>query len=196
MLDKEVLAPGIILYRADKDHAKRIVEMIKLVDDEKWNKAGVVNTDTYDGEFSESRVCSDFGLVENMKDPQMNALYQEIDSWVDGIIEDYRQTLSVERLVTGPYIVLKYTEGGKFDNHVDDGKKYPRTVSMSAYLNEEFDDGEIEFPLFNIKHKPKTGDVVMFCSAFPYMHRVNPVKNGIRYTVVNWYRYVGYPPEM
>lgn len=196
MLNREILAPGIVLYRADRDLAGQIVEKIKLLDESKWHRAGVVNTDTYDGEISESRICSDTPIEENSPHESVREIYQDVSRWVDGIIEDFRSLYSVERLITPPYILLRYTEGGKFDEHIDDGKRYPRTVSMSAYLNEDFEDGEIEFPLFNISHKPKAGDIIMFCSAFPYLHKVKPVKNGIRYTIVNWYRYEGYPGEM
>jgi predicted 2-oxoglutarate/Fe(II)-dependent dioxygenase YbiX len=70
---------------------------------------------------------------------------------------------------------------------------FPRTVSLSFYVNDDFDGGEIEFQHFNISHKPTAGDIILFSSSYPYMHRVKPVTDGTRYAIVNWYRYKGFP---
>ena len=79
---------------------------------------------------------------------------------------------------------------------MDDCAKFPRTVSVSAYLNDDYLGGEIEFPYFNISYKPKVGDILLFSSSFPYLHKVNQITSGTRYAVVNWYRFEGYPVSM
>jgi predicted 2-oxoglutarate/Fe(II)-dependent dioxygenase YbiX len=76
-----------------------------------------------------------------------------------------------------------------FHDHFDHASMYPRIVSASLFLNDDFEGGEFVFKEFNLTIKPKTGDILVFSSSFPYMHRVNPVKTGIRYAAVKWYEY-------
>ena len=86
-------------------------------------------------------------------------------------------------------------------------------LSLVGALNDDYEGGEIEFPRFNLKYKPKAnelllfpsgyeggefvmfddyvielkqGDVLMFPSVFLYPHRVNPVTKGVRDTFVSW----------
>jgi predicted 2-oxoglutarate/Fe(II)-dependent dioxygenase YbiX len=86
-------------------------------------------------------------------------------------------------------MVLRYGVGQKFDQHADDGSLYPRTVSMTAYLNDNYDGGELEYTHFGVSFKPSPGDVIIFPSNYPYQHRVVPVTGGLRYAIVNWFRW-------
>ena len=83
--------------------------------------------------------------------------------------------------------ILKYGVGQHFVNHVDDSKGYPRTVSMSFYLNDNYEGGEIEFPRFGIQVKPEANQLIMFPSNYVYNHVVNPVTKGTRYAIVGWF---------
>ena len=56
-------------------------------------------------------------------------------------------------------------------------------------MNDDFEGGELQFKEFDLKIKPEAGDIIVFCSGFPYMHQVAPVTMGIRYAVVKWYEY-------
>lgn len=82
----------------------------------------------------------------------------------------------------------EYDEGGHFDWHVDSTKEiYPdRYYSCIILLNEDYVDGDLQ-----IKEKyetttiqKNTGDLILFPST--YLHRVSPVLEGKRYTLVNW----------
>lgn len=195
-MEKKILAPGIILYKTGKDEVKKLLDQVEPSIGSRWNPSKGVNIETNANEVVESRKCYDCALVESEQDPTAKLLYQSIDSWIQEKVDDYSNTYSVEKLEKGPYIFIKYQYNDKFDWHIDDGKKYPRTVSVSAYLNDDYDGGEIEFNHFGISHKPTAGDIIVFSSSHPYMHRVKPVLSGTRYAVVNWYRYAGYPAEM
>jgi hypothetical protein len=83
--------------------------------------------------------------------------------------------------------ILKYEEGHYVENHYDDGKKRPRTLSMCFYLNEDYEGGEIEFPRLNLKFKPKENQMIVFPSNYIYNHIVNPVTKGKRYAIVGWW---------
>lgn len=82
--------------------------------------------------------------------------------------------------------ILRYGVGQKFDMHIDDHPNMPRTVSLVYYANDNYSGGEIEFPRFGIKIKPKAGQMLMFPSAYTYNHTVHPVTDGTRFCVVQW----------
>jgi predicted 2-oxoglutarate/Fe(II)-dependent dioxygenase YbiX len=58
---------------------------------------------------------------------------------------------------------------------------------MSYFLNDNYEGGEIEFDHFNLKIKPKENQAVFFPSNYVYSHKVHPVTEGIRYSVVGWW---------
>ena len=198
-MNKQILAPGIVLYKTDLSKVNSILSNLESTIDYRWNLAKGVNTDTHENEISSARKCYDFAIERSIlsgNEDNLKDLYSKTDSWISECVEDYVKMYSIEKVEEGPYIFLKYEDSDKFDWHIDDGKKYPRTVSVSAYLNDDYDGGLIEFNHFGISHKPAAGDIVVFSASFPYMHRVTPTTNGVRYAVVNWYRYQGYPSVM
>ena len=186
-MNRTILAPGIILYN-DLEKANKLINQFKNDLNDRWETAEVVDTSDYSLIVSKNRTCQEVSLfLENKEDQD---LFNNISDFIDEKIEDYRDYYSIEEFNPMPaWLALKYENGGKFDWHIDDGVKYPRTVSVSAYLNDDFDGGEIEFLHFGISHKPKAGDIIVFSSAFPYMHRVLPTTNGTRYTIVRWYEF-------
>jgi Rps23 Pro-64 3,4-dihydroxylase Tpa1-like proline 4-hydroxylase len=87
------------------------------------------------------------------------------------------------------WILLNYGEGDYFKYHNDDCFTYPRSLSIIIYLNDDYEGGEINFRFFDKIYKPKSGDILLFSSAFPYMHEVKPVTKGYRNAAVTWYSY-------
>jgi hypothetical protein len=199
MLEKHILAPGIILYKGNKEKAEEIFNKLNNEFVNRWNNSQVVDTGSYENKLDNARQCQDFGLypeIMESDDELGKEMYLKTDQWIDPYIQDFISFYKIEKVVGGPYVYIKYGKTDKFDSHVDDGKKYPRTISVSAYINNDYDGGDLEFNHFGIKHKPEVGDIIVFSSSFPYMHKVNPVINGIRYAIVNWYRYHTYPSQM
>jgi hypothetical protein len=54
--------------------------------------------------------------------------------------------------------------------------------SMIAYINEDYEGGEIAFPNHNISLKPAAGSLVIFPSHEPFLHQVKDIVSGERYT--------------
>jgi hypothetical protein len=86
------------------------------------------------------------------------------------------------------YDLLRYTPGGKYEFHVDEVKDLKRTMTLIACLSEKdsYVGGELEFldgPQFHLGR----GDVIMFPSNFIYRHRILPVTEGTRYSIVTWF---------
>ena len=83
-----------------------------------------------------------------------------------------------------------WVEGGYAGPHIDNPRHGEGFIQFSSiiYLNEDFDGGEIEFPNQKFKYKAKSGSAVIFPSAgTEYLHKVNKINSGIRYTIAMWH---------
>ena len=73
--------------------------------------------------------------------------------------------------------------------HIEHGKGFdmePRAFVFSIYLNDIKDGGETEFLHFSKRVKPKTGRIVIWPAAFPYLHRGDPPLSGEKYILTSW----------
>lgn len=79
--------------------------------------------------------------------------------------------------------IRKWTTGSYMGPHCDtyDGN-LDLAFSMIAYLNDDYEGGEIAFPRHDISIKPEPGSLVIFPSQEPYLHQVNEITSGERYT--------------
>ena len=62
-------------------------------------------------------------------------------------------------------------------------------LAILAYINDDFEGGELYFPDFDYHFKPERGSIVMFPGSLYYVHGVTPITKGIRYTLSNWCRF-------
>ena len=62
----------------------------------------------------------------------------------------------------------------------------PRAFVYSVYLNDVEEGGETEFLHFSKRVKPKTGRIVIWPAAFPYVHRGNSPLSGEKYILTSW----------
>lgn len=84
---------------------------------------------------------------------------------------------------------IKYEPGHHFQEHHDHGYSYNCTVSLVAYVNDDYEGGELYFRLQNLNIKPKAGDLVIFPSNFVYPHQAKPVISGTKYSIVTMLDY-------
>jgi len=100
---------------------------------------------------------------------------------------------------------LRYGVGGHYSPHIDGRslwlsptgdkiwrKSTDRDLTFVLYLNDDFEGGELIFPDLHIQVKPKPGLLVAFPSDQNYVHGVNPVKSGERFSIVTWARISGF----
>jgi hypothetical protein len=81
--------------------------------------------------------------------------------------------------------VVRYGKGEYFKAHTDDSDSYRCTVSCVGYPNDNYEGGELAFPEFGIKYKPKAGDFVLAPSSYIYVHSSEPVTDdGVKYSLV------------
>lgn len=89
------------------------------------------------------------------------------------------------------FFTLKFI-GSTTDRHYDDEFEKSRAISAIIYWNDDFEGGELLFPLQDWKYKPRAGDMVIFPSTNKYYHHIQPTSGTFRYTTPYWYRYSSY----
>jgi predicted 2-oxoglutarate/Fe(II)-dependent dioxygenase YbiX len=98
------------------------------------------------------------------------------------------------RLITQK--LTRWKEGSEMSPHSDNSwpngntEAHPtsfRTWSGIYYINDDYEGGEIYFPELDWNFKPKADTLLMFPSTSRYIHGVNKVTKGTRYTVACWY---------
>jgi IS1 family transposase len=114
-------------------------------------------------------------------------------------VDDYCARFNVTNLrYWEAFNFIKYEKGHHFQYHHDHGYSYNCTVSLVAYLNDDYEGGGLHFSQQDIMYTPKSGDVVIFPSTYMYPHRAMPVLEGIKYSLVTMLDYSEkyHTPEM
>jgi len=97
-----------------------------------------------------------------------------------GVDEFKFTTLKIQKtLPTEGYHVWHLEHGKGFENEC-------RAFVFSVYLNDVEEGGETEFLHFSKRVKPKTGRIVIWPAAFPYVHRGNSPLSGEKYILTSW----------
>ena len=102
--------------------------------------------------------------------------------------------------------LLSYGVGGHYQPHIDaeslwktpEGeliwkKSTDRDISMVFYLNDGYEGGDFLFPDMGVRVRPEPGMLVAFPSTYLYKHGVEPVRKGMRYSMVCWAEAKGFP---
>lgn len=85
--------------------------------------------------------------------------------------------------------LLKYEKAGYLPAHQDHGVS-TRTLSVLLYLNDDYEGGNLVFRNSNISFKPEAGSILFFPSNFLYVHEVEEITSGVKYSLPNWYHNV------
>ena len=152
------------------------------------------------------RDCSDFKFkktdIQQDSDPAsiaLQALWQDVYDAQFHAVEDYRAQHNIMDLkYWEAFNFIKYGPGQHFQEHHDHGFSYNCTVSLVAYVNDDYEGGELYFRLQNLTVKPEAGDLFIFPSNFMYPHRAMPVHSGTKYSIVTMldYNKKFHTPEM
>ncbi len=135
------------------------------------------------------------------------AIREKLNSIDDASVLRFINTFyKVEVRDREPLQLLHYGVGGHYIPHVDAETLYKdetgldmwektldRDLSVVYFLNDDFEGGELVFPALDLSIKPEPGTLVCFPSDHNYIHGVNPVTSGHRYTLVTWLRVKGMP---
>jgi len=200
---KEELAPGIWAYYdviEDPQGFINDIEGLVEIKNLTWNLGTVGDiADTTTSSYkvdTQIRVVETIGLHAFDRNPDLRnhlpgtglMIHDLLNELLNPTIKDYAAAHGCLAYATGEnWQILKYGKGHHFENHIDDNKGIPRTFSISYYLNDDYEGGEIEFPRFGLKVKPKANMAILFAANYVYNHKIYPVTEGTRYTVVNWF---------
>jgi predicted 2-oxoglutarate/Fe(II)-dependent dioxygenase YbiX len=199
---KDTIAPGIVVYKNALIGMEDIVDSIENEFSTYFNPATVVSLKEGGEAISEQhRKVKSFNMnnvVSKDFSKKQLTFYNFVKESILECLYDYINIfdLTNSELVGDSWILLKYDKEDFFKSHVDNGVMFPRIVSVTGYFNDDYDGGEISYDKFNIKYKPKAGDVIIFPSDYVYSHEVEKINNGVRYAVVNWFRWKEWPLQI
>ena len=121
---------------------------------------------------------------------EMQPMYRDIDRFIQRANLNHFGFGDVR--VTEQAQFTEYPEGGFYDWHMDSDVNMAheppvRKISMTLLLNHEseFEGGELEILNQGKKVPLKQGNAICFASFLN--HRVNPVKRGVRQSLVVWF---------
>lgn len=210
----EYLAPGIMVYRNTFTKELNLIDRLEnaiggeTVKKYKWNQAstGYSHTDlSYRDCFDfKIKVNSDESLMANNEyvpqgtfsesDKQLAEIYQDAFRPQIDPVNDYRIMFNIAPLnYWESFNFVKYGPGQHFQIHSDHGYSYICVLSSVGYLNDDYEGGELFFDKFNLKIKPKAGDLYLFPSSFLFSHQAMPVKEGTKYSIVTMLDYLEAP---
>jgi hypothetical protein len=111
-----------------------------------------------------------------------NSFIMAFEMCTDRYFKGQRLDESIYNLEINNIPIKKWNQGQSMGPHFDgqDGNS-DLAFSLVAYINDDYEGGEIHFPNQNITVKPKAGSLIMFPSQLPYLHEVKPIISGTRY---------------
>ena len=130
-------------------------------------------------------------VVLNMGLPDIfKEIYYKLDIEVKQVIEKYQAEFAdCKKSIVGEhqgFNILKYNKDNKYDEHIDDfGHRAFRRLSISLSLTDDFTGGEFEF-FGTDKISLKKNQALIFPSSWLYPHRILPITDGVRRSIVTW----------
>jgi hypothetical protein len=185
------LAPGIVIFDNIFLEAQAYISEIEKLDI-KWEAAEVLVDQSVNQSGTNYKARdTDIIMLPSQKEVVGNndILSKFVEKFYNSIaapLDTYFKTYSaqIERY-ENPQL-LRYGKNQKFHNHIDDHPFFTRRVSLTFYINDNYEGGDIEFDRFGVRVKSKANQLLVFPSNYVYSHQVHPVESGLRYVVVQW----------
>lgn len=185
---------GINIYRnaIKKDECKNIIEKLENeislgIPGIAWRGAQV--NDTQDNDYV--RNCVDLKFKkENLGSAYMPFnqnlydIHDSVEKSLDKCLRHYESLWHLKMHYKEAFNFVKYMPGKYFKVHADHGPYYACTVSAVAYLNDDYDGGELQFTRQELTIKPEAGDIILCPSNFVYEHASLAINSGTKYCVV------------
>jgi len=173
---------------------KSNAEDLSVFDPEKTNATGETSW-TVDKKTRDTQIVPMDQLYPKIEDLLRNAVKTIINPF-------YEVEVSSSEIPQ----ILSYNIGGHYRPHVDGEsiwvtpkgekiwkKSTDRDLSVVFFLNNEFEGGDFVFPDLKVRVRPEPGMMVCFPSNHHYLHGVEPVTKGKRYSIVTWATVKGFP---
>ena len=168
------------VHRYDNIIKKEVCEEIINQKDLKFNLATVSG-----GKVNKHRNC----LVKPIEKKFDNKIQKIISKIIQLYMEDHKHFgPGMNSIEDTGYEHLLYlgSHKGEYKEHVDHVELFPRILSISILLNDNYEGGNFSF--FNGQHiiEKKQGSAIIFPSNFCFPHAVLPVTKGDRHSIITW----------
>ena len=175
------------------------------VDNQKWKDLSVcINKDGSKNPTCGGCNCDRLGPMEFER---FNNLNQKLMKAWDGAVRKYIDDCQIGIPVQWPkefgweeFRIKRFKvneeENHGLEDHVDvySHAHAKRFLCLMVYLNDDFEDGETYFPIFESKVKPKQGRLFIFPPTWNYLHRGIPPRNpsgrGAKYFIMTHLNYI------
>jgi len=194
----ETPTPCVHVYREAFDGSKLIRVLEELSCEEwprlSWERSGENRPGDDTNFVSEYRSSLGMSLVPLMGNEVVEELKEareelvSVFSGIDECVWDYREINSLELARSEPFTILKYSDNAEYRTHWDSSPSNGRVLSLVAYMNDDYEGGELDFPLYGVSVKPENGMVLLFPSGFQHKHTARPVTSGTKYSFVTWFQ--------
>ena len=134
-----------------------------------------------------------FEITQNWVDKNFNITGQDIHrpiyNRLNSMIEKSYDSLELSGLAT----IQRMQSGVELKSHTDQHTDPSIRYATIIYINDDYVDGNIFFPNFEIDLKPKPGTLLFFPGNEEYEHGVKPVGDGTtRYVLVGFVKEKGF----
>ncbi|EHK0751970.1 2OG-Fe(II) oxygenase [Vibrio parahaemolyticus] len=183
-LNERKIANGVIAFQILNQ--KECVELIEQLEEVNlWEQADIAKYK--DKKLLNYYVDLEEKNVQLMGSPHVPSLCEKISKLSDSVARNvFERNWETPNARIHRVIFCKYSVGSHIKLHNDIGtRSFYRLASLVIYLNDSFDGGNITFPDVGLSYKPQAGEAVIFPSE--YMHLVEPVTSGIRYSIVTFF---------
>ena len=183
------LAPGIVVF---ENIFLESMEYIKKIEDSgtSWRPAEVlVNPNEHVSGTDYKARDTDLIMLPHHTDESTNPLADFARTFHENMkpcLDQYLNAYYAKMQKFEAPQLLRYGKEQKFHDHIDDHPLFTRRISMTYYLNDEYEGGDVEFKRHGLRFRAKKNDLLIFPSNFIYNHEVHPVTEGLRYVVVQW----------
>jgi hypothetical protein len=149
----------------------------------------------YNQKMPEYRDCVDLKMSPlhwQYLEPQyeeVKACYEDTEKHIKDSLVHYQSMFNISMEYMEAINFVRYTPGQHFQIHTDHGFSYTCTVSSIAYLNDDYEGGELWFPYLDLTYKPAAGDILLFPSTYIYAHAALKVHSGTKYAAVTMFDY-------
>ena len=151
-----------------------------------WEKAHTIGSGAYQN-IRTNQMLSVTHLAHITGNPVLQNIHNQFYLLLLAASIPYSQRYGIDcSLHHEGYSLLKYSNNEQYKSHYDGTAASKRIISALAYLNDDFEGGELEFTNFGIKIKPQAGMLILFPSNFTYSHVAHPVTKGTKYAMVTW----------
>jgi hypothetical protein len=176
-----------------EEELKDIFNIIDSLDDSEWRIEYLGNLknfcmEKFGRDDVENLVAEGkFEITQNWEDKNFNItnfeVYSKIYKRLSSLVEKEDNSLMLSGFAT----IQRMQEGVELKAHTDQDTDPSIRHAAILYLNEEYSNGEIFFPNFDIELKPKPRSLLLFPGTKEYNHGVKHVGPGpIRYVLVGF----------